>query len=78
VVDLLVRYLAGIQPQVDGTILVDPLPFDVASFSLSQVVVRGRELAVHWDAAAPSFRVDLDGRRVHESGLRQKVVLAAG
>ena len=75
VVDLLVRYLAGIQPRADGSVVVDPLPFDVPSCSLSDVLVRGRRLAVRWDPAGRGFEVDVDGRQVHQSEQRQKLNL---
>ncbi|HLY67490.1 MAG TPA: trehalase family glycosidase [Chloroflexota bacterium] len=75
VVDLLIRYLAGIQPQIDGTVEIDPLPFDVPAFSLTQVSLRGHDLAVAWDAGEGGFRVLLDNREVHQSAERQKLVL---
>ena len=77
VVDLLVRYLAGVQPQVDGALVLDPLPFDVPSFSLTQLHIRGREMAVHWNAADGGFRVLLDGRLTHESPQRERVILSS-
>ena len=78
VADLLIRYLAGIQPGAGGSLIVDPLPFEVASFSLSNVIVRGRRLAVGWDAASAGFEVFVDGRPAHQSAEREKVVLSAG
>jgi len=75
VVDLLVRYLAGVQPRVDGSVVIDPLPFDVPSFSLTRLRVRGRELSVRWNAADGGFRVLRDGREVHQSAQRERITL---
>ncbi len=75
VVDLLVRYLGGIQPGVDGTVAIDPLPFDAPSFSLSGVRVRGHELAVSW-AANAGFRVSVDGREVHAGPERTRLTIS--
>jgi hypothetical protein len=74
VVDLLVRYLAGIQPAPDGTVAIDPLPFNVEAFKLSNVVVRGRQIESHW-SATEGFRVLLDGREIHQSAERQRLVV---
>jgi hypothetical protein len=75
VVDLLIRYLAGVQPDVDGTLTIDPLPFEAGSFRLSNLRVRGRELAVCWDAGS-GFEVLLDGARVHHSAERERLTLS--
>jgi hypothetical protein len=74
VADLLVRYLAGVQPQPDGTVLIHPLPFDVGFFSLANLRVRGHELAVDWSADG-GFRIMLDGREAHQSAVRQRLEL---
>ncbi|HLG74260.1 MAG TPA: hypothetical protein VK009_27885 [Chloroflexota bacterium] len=75
VVDLLVRYLAGVQPDVDGTLTIDPLPFDLGSFRLTNLRVRGRELTVCWDAGS-GFEVLLDSQEVHHSAERQRLTIS--
>ncbi len=75
VVDLLVRYVAGVQPREDGSLVVDPLPFEIPSFSLTGLRVRGREVAVSWDGAAPRFLVQVDGRTMHESADRERILI---
>ncbi len=74
VVDLMVRYVAGLQPDVDGALVVDPLPFPLSSFGLERVFVRKREVAVRWEAGT-AFQVLIDGREVHRSPERERVVL---
>jgi hypothetical protein len=74
VADLMVRYLAGIQPQLDGQLVVDPLPFEVASFQLSNVTVRGHSVSSSW-SSAEGFVVLVDGQLKHHSSERQRVVL---
>lgn len=75
VVDLLIRYLAGVQPDPDGGLVVDPLPFEVPSFSLTNLHVRGHEVAVMWDESS-GFELLLDGRRAHHSAERQRLELS--
>ncbi|MHB8621529.1 MAG: MGH1-like glycoside hydrolase domain-containing protein [Chloroflexota bacterium] len=72
VLDLLVRYLVGLQPEVDGTVTVDPLPFDLPSFALDNVLVRSHALSISWHTAR-GFRVLADGREIHHSAARQPV-----
>ncbi len=61
IVDLIVKYVAGVRPQADG-VLVDPFPFE-ARFALRDVRVRGHRLDVSWDGAV--FDVRVDGGVVH-------------
>ncbi|MDE3076838.1 MAG: hypothetical protein KGJ86_15590, partial [Chloroflexota bacterium] len=77
VVDLLVRYLAGLQPVLDGSLVIDPLPFDLAAFQLDNVTVRGHAAAVRWNEET-GFEVFLDGRKVHQSAQRQRIELRLG
>ena len=63
VLDLLIRALAGIDP--DGSrVVVDPLPMAVDWAELRSVRVAGRELSVRRDGSG--VRVEIDGR-VYES-----------
>jgi hypothetical protein len=51
IADLVLRYVAGIQPGEDGTLVIDPLPMDLEAFSVQNLVVAGRQVALHWRAA---------------------------
>jgi len=64
--DLMVRYLAGIDPSGER-VRVDPYPFGL-EFSLSNVRVRGHDVDVAYDREH-GYRVTVDGREVarHES-----------
>jgi hypothetical protein len=71
IVDLIVKYVAGVQPLADG-VRIDPFPFDTP-FSLRGVHVRGRAIDVSWDGA--SFEVRVDGGVVHRGTEPERVDL---
>lgn len=60
VVDLLVKYLIGVQPPVDSILVLDPLPFDVDRFRMEGLHLRGHNVNVVWDAAS-GYVVSIDG-----------------
>jgi len=60
VVDLLVKYLVGIQPNASDTLLLDPLPFEVDRFTIEGVRYRGHAVDVRWDRAE-GYVVCVDG-----------------
>ena len=61
IVDLIIKYVAGVQPQAQG-VRIDPFPFG-SGFQLHDVRVRGRSLDVSWDGRR--FEVRVDGDLVH-------------
>jgi hypothetical protein len=63
VVDLLMKCVAGVRPQVDGSIVIAPVPLDLAHLEVRGLVVRGRELRVVSERGAP-VAVMADGRQV--------------
>jgi hypothetical protein len=73
IVDLIVKYVAGVQPQAEG-VRIDPLPFGTA-FSMRGVHVRGRSIDVSWDGA--TFEVRLDGAVVHRGSAPTPLLLDA-
>jgi hypothetical protein len=73
IVDLIVKYVAGVRPQARG-VRIDPFPFDT-SFALEGVHVRGRSLDVRWDGT--SFEVRVDGATVHQASKLGSVTLDA-
>ncbi len=62
VIDLIIRHIAGIQPEPGpgGGILIDPLPAGISSFDLQDVPVRGHLVGVRWSAGA-GFIVTVNG-----------------
>jgi hypothetical protein len=72
IVDLLIRYLAGVRPK-DDHVVVDPFPFEVEHVAIEDVPVRGHQVAVVRDG--DRFRVDADGETVARSGLGDAVRL---
>jgi hypothetical protein len=62
IVDLLIKYAAGVQPDEDK-IVIDPLPFGLKHFTLNNVTVKGHTLKVAWKQDA-GLKVWLDGKLV--------------
>jgi hypothetical protein len=62
IVDLIVQYVAGVQPQPDGILRVEPLPFDLDWFRIEGVPYRGHTVDVSWDARKQLLKVDVDGK----------------
>lgn len=46
--DLIIKYVAGLQPGDGNKIVVDPLPFNLESFVLDNVMVKGRLIKILW------------------------------
>ena len=46
--DLILRYVAGIQPQANGHLRVAPLPFDLDYFTVERLKIRGHDVRVTW------------------------------
>jgi hypothetical protein len=60
VVDLIIKYVAGVQPDEDN-VVIDPLPFGLQQFTLDNVTVKGHALKVAWKQSE-GFKVWLDGK----------------
>ncbi|MBR0531181.1 MAG: hypothetical protein IJJ96_01100, partial [Bacteroidales bacterium] len=73
--DLIISGLMGIQPQLDGTIVIEPLlpEGEWDWFSLSKIYVVGKEISLIYDKAGSHFGkgkgffVYVDGKKVFES-----------
>lgn len=48
VVDLIIKYVAGLRPQDDHRFVVDPLPFGLSRFSLEGVRYKGHDVSIVW------------------------------
>ena len=71
IVDLIIKYVGGIQPQADS-VVVDPFPFE-SNFALEGVHVRGHIIDV--SSGSDGFVVRLDGAEVHRGPEPQAVTL---
>lgn len=57
--DAILRYVAGLRPEIDGRIIVDPLPYRLEWFALSRAYVGDHEIEVEWDERAGlTLRID--------------------
>jgi hypothetical protein len=66
VVDLIIKHVAGLLPQDDDTLVVDPLPFDIDHFTLDNVKYNGHDVKITWRAEPagrekPGLSVYVDG-----------------
>lgn len=59
--DHLIRFLAGVRPDANGGLIVDPLPFGIRWFRLDRVAVADHEIAVEWDSRT-GLSLTLDDR----------------
>jgi hypothetical protein len=48
IVDLIIKYVAGVQPGEDGRVQIRPLPFELDYFTLDRVKIAGQNLKVTW------------------------------
>jgi hypothetical protein len=55
--DLIIRWVAGLRPQANGTIVVQPLQFGLERFELDDCVVAGKPVSVKWNGGSLSARV---------------------
>jgi len=69
IADLLVQFVAGLQPGDDGRVVVHPLPFDLDSFALEGALVQGHRLDILFDRER-GLAVRVDGR---EAARRQDI-----
>lgn len=72
VVDLLIKYAAGVQPHADQ-VVIDPFPFGLEYFALRGAKVQGHEIDVIHDQEG--FRVALNGAVVHRSPEPSRITL---
>jgi hypothetical protein len=65
-IEPIIRHVAGLEIQEDGSLTIDPLPLGLASFSLHSAPWRGRSVDVLWNDASAGLGlvVRVDGRSV--------------
>lgn len=58
VVDLILKYIAGIQPRPDGSLVIHPFPFDIQRIRVDRIPFRGHLLRVEIEDEHISVSVD--------------------
>ncbi len=61
IADLLIQFVAGLQPGDGGHVVIHPLPFDLDWFTLDDARVQGRSLTIAW-SRAEGLSVRIDGQ----------------
>jgi hypothetical protein len=75
IVELILKYLAGVQTLDGDRLVVEPLDFGLKAFTVEKLRVRGRDITITWrarktDAAPKGLTVGVDGkRRAHADAL---------
>ncbi len=54
VVDLIIKYVAGVQPGDNGQLKIQPLPFNLDYFLLDRLKIGGHDLKISWRATEKS------------------------
>lgn len=67
VADHIIRYVAGLQPELDGVLIVDPLPLGLKHLTLGNVPYKGHLIGIKLDG--DTFEVYVDGSRRASSSL---------
>lgn len=62
-IDLIIRFAAGLQPQPDGSLVVHPLPLDLDHFTLTDAPYRGQMIGVRYTREG-GLTVAVDGQDV--------------
>lgn len=75
VIDLLIRYVVGLRPQADGTVVVEPLQFGLRHFALDNCRIAGRPVRVRWNGRVLEATV---GRRTQRTRGWGRLVFEAG
>jgi hypothetical protein len=64
IADLIIKYVAGVQPQDKGKVLLRPLPFNLDYFTLDRLKIAGHWLKISWrkDVNTPVNPLRREGR----------------
>ena len=77
VVDLIVKYVIGLQPDGSETLTLNPLPFGLRRFVMEGIRYRGRTIDVRWDAH-DGFTLHVDGEERARNSQLQQIDLPLG
>ncbi len=69
-VDLIVKYVAGVRPG-EGSVVIDPFPFGLDWFTIGELFIRGRRLRIEMKNGLVT--VELDGKRVAQTHVGRPV-----
>lgn len=80
VVDLIIKYVAGLEPRHDNLLVVDPLDFNLQEFTLCDVPYKGHKVDILYGPVEPDrpplLRVKVDGElKAEREGLGRVEVL---
>jgi len=67
IVDLIIKYICGIRPQLDGTLIVNPLSLGLEYLKIDDVPINGHK--VKMEIENDRFRVYIDGISKKKSGI---------
>ena len=71
--DLIIKYICGIQPQLDGSLIVDPLPLGLKHLKIDNVPINEHKVKV--EIENDRFQVYIDGALKKESKIGEAVIL---
>ncbi len=75
VVDLLIKYLGGLQPNGSDQIVLDPLPFNVDRFLFQGIDYRGHAIDISWDESE-GYAISVDGVELIRRAGRERMVIS--
>ncbi len=73
IVDLIIKYICGIQPQLDDTLIIDPLPLGLEYLKIDNVPIKGHIFKV--EIKNDRFWVYIDGVLKKESEIGESIKL---
>lgn len=72
--DLILQFVVGLQPSVDGSqLVVDPLPFGLEHFTVEAARIAGQRVDVTW-RAGQGLRLFVDGRLAAHSDRLERII----
>lgn len=74
-IDHILRYVAGIRPTDDGSLIIDPLPFNLEWFTVRNVVIGDHELDIEWDQRT-GLTVRVDEEPAGRASIGQSLCIA--
>ena len=73
IVNLIIKYVCGIQPQLDDTLIIDALPLGLEYLRIDNVLIKEHKVKVELEEN--KFRIYIDGVLKNESRIGEAVIL---